>query len=166
MKADILHCKNAGCDGVVVGILHADGTVDEKRNAILVQLAYPMEVTFHRAFDRTIDAFKALHSIINIGFTCILTSGQQLTALQGAPLIQNLIQAANNQIIIMPGSGVKSNQLLHLHAITGATYFHSSAACTMPTSMLYINAQLTDSQQINSIDVPEIKAMKALLNQL
>ncbi len=166
MKADILHCKNAGCDGVVVGILNADGTVDEKRNAILVQLAYPMDITFHRAFDRAVDAFKALNSIINIGFTCILTSGQQPTALQGAPLIQALIQAANNQITIMPGSGVKSNHLLHLHTITGATHFHASAAATIPSSMVYTNVQLTDTQQINSVDVLEIKAMKAMLNQL
>jgi copper homeostasis protein len=166
MKADIVHCKNAGCDGVVVGILHADGTVDEKRNAILVQLAYPMEVTFHRAFDRTIDAFKALNSIINIGFTCILTSGQQPTALQGAPLIQALMQAANNNITIMPGSGIKSMHLQQLYHITGATHFHSSASSSIKSSMQYFNEQLTDLSLINSIDIAEVKAMKTILNQL
>lgn len=166
MKADIVHCKNAGCDGVVLGILNADGTVDEKRNAQLVQLAYPMDVTFHRAFDRTVNAFTALQTIINLGFTCILTSGQQPTALQGAALIQALIQAANNQIIIMPGSGVKSMHLQQLYNTTGATYYHSSASNTIKSNMQYFNEHLTDTAQINSINIAEVIAMKTILNQL
>ena len=166
MKADILLCKNAGCDGIVTGILNADGTVDEKRNAILVALAYPMDITFHRAFDRTVDAFAALQTIIKLGFTCILSSGQQPTAVEGAPLLQALIQAANDQITIMPGSGIKSRHLQQLIEITGATHFHASATTTINSNMQYFNTQLTDDQQKNSVDVAEIKAMKTILNQV
>src|SRR5215203_2842879 len=75
MLQDVKLCKQLGCDGVVIGILNADGTIDTERSRKLVELAYPMEVTFHRAFDRCRDAFEALEQLIGIGCTRILTSG-------------------------------------------------------------------------------------------
>ena len=60
MKSEIKLCKEFGCDGVVIGLLNADGTIDKKRTAALVSLAYPLEVTFHRAFDRVKDMYIAL----------------------------------------------------------------------------------------------------------
>src|SRR6187402_2601217 len=52
MKKDVLICKKAGCDGIVTGILKTDGTVDISRCTQLVEMAYPLGITFHRAFDR------------------------------------------------------------------------------------------------------------------
>ena len=87
MKEDILQCKKIGCDGVVIGLLNADGNVDKIRTSQLVNLAYPMSVTFHRAFDRANDPFKAMEDIIECGCERILTSGQQPTASEGIELM-------------------------------------------------------------------------------
>jgi copper homeostasis protein len=127
MKADIKVCKQLGCDGVVIGMLTKENKVDKKRCGALVDLAYPLGVTFHRAFDRTADAFAAMEDIINIGCERILTSGQKPTASEGTELINQLIKKAGERIIIMPGSGVKADNIASIARSTGATEFHSSA---------------------------------------
>ena len=88
--------------------------VDKDRTKRLVDLAYPMEVTFHRAFDRTKDAFQSLEDIIDCGCQRILTSGQVPDAFDGKDLIKKLIEQADDRIIIMPGSGVRSNNIKEL----------------------------------------------------
>jgi Uncharacterized protein involved in copper resistance len=127
MKTDIKLCKDLGCDGVVIGMLTADKKVDKKRCSILVEHAYPLGVTFHRAFDKTVDPFEALEDIIEIGCERILTSGQQPDALNGAELIKQLIEKSSDRIIIMPGSGVRSDNITAIAETTGANEFHSSA---------------------------------------
>jgi copper homeostasis protein len=83
MYNDIELCKELNCDGVVIGLLKTDGSIDVERTSRLVNLAYPMEVTFHRAFDRCRDPFEALEQLIQIGCSRILTSGQKPTAPEG-----------------------------------------------------------------------------------
>src|SRR5580704_15750339 len=111
MLRDIGYCKQAGCDGVVIGMLLADGNVDEQRCARLVEAAYPMGVTFHRAFDRAANPFEALEVIIRIGCERILTSGQRPVASEGAVLINELVREADERIVIMPGSGLRSGNI-------------------------------------------------------
>ncbi|MEJ7671267.1 MAG: copper homeostasis protein CutC [Chitinophagaceae bacterium] len=108
IKNDVRVCKELGCDGIVIGILTKDGKVDKLKCSLLVDYVYPLGVTFHRAFDRTVDPFQALEDIIDIGCERILTSGQMPTAFEGAELIKQLIDKADDRIIIMPGSGVRS----------------------------------------------------------
>lgn len=127
MKIDVKLCKDLGCDGVVIGMLTKENKVDKKRCSTLVELAYPLGVTFHRAFDRTADPFEALEDIIEIGCERILTSGQKANALEGADFIKQIIEKADDRIIIMPGSGVRSDNILKIAETTGATEFHSSA---------------------------------------
>jgi len=127
MKEDILRCKELECDGVVIGLLNADGTVDVKRSAELVELAHPLGVTFHRAFDRTRDAFEALETLIDIGCERVLTSGLTPNVTEGTEMLTQLINAADNRIVIMPGSGVRSNNIQELAQKTGAVEFHTSA---------------------------------------
>ena len=127
MRADIKVCKDLGCDGVVIGMLTTENKVDKKRCSILVEQAYPLSVTFHRAFDRTDDPFEALEDIIETGCERILTSGQKPTAPEGAQLIKQLIEKAGDRIIIMPGSGVRSDNIISIAETTGASEFHSSA---------------------------------------
>ena len=127
MKTDVKLCKELGCDGVVIGMLTNKNKVDKKKCSQLVELAYPLGVTFHRAFDRTIDPFEALEDIMEIGCERILTSGQKQDALEGADLIKQLINKADDRIIIMPGSGVKSDNIVQIAETTGAVEFHSSA---------------------------------------
>ena len=102
MKTDVKLCRQLGCDGVVIGMLTKDNTIDKKKCAHLVEYAYPLGVTFHRAFDRTADPFQALEDIIEVGCERILTSGQKPNAQEGAGLIKQLIEKAGDRIIIMP----------------------------------------------------------------
>ena len=165
MRSDIKICKELGCDGIVIGMLNANGTVDKKRSASLVELAYPLGVTFHRAFDRVNDASKALEDIIETGCERILTSGLQPTALEGAELIAALIKQVNERIIIMPGSGVRSDNIIQLAKKTGATEFHSSARMNKGSKMIYTNEAMKESMRSVIVDEEEIKKIVGLLRQ-
>lgn len=166
MKSDIKICKEFGCDGVVIGILNPDGTVDKKKCSQLIELAYPLGVTFHRAFDRVNDSSQALEDIIEIGCERILTSGLQPNALDGAKLIASLIKQADERITIMPGSGVRSDNIIELANKTGAKEFHSSARINIESKMEYLNAAMKEKLQSVSVDVEEIKKMAGLISQL
>lgn len=144
MKADIEICKNLGCNGVVIGILNADGTVDKKRCKQLVDIAHPMKVTFHRAFDRTNDPFKAMEDIISIGCERILTSGLQTLAIDGEELLNKLVKQANKRIVIMPGSGVRSDNIEALVKNTNAIEFHTSARTYTNSKMEFINENMNE----------------------
>lgn len=159
IKADIAVCKELGCDGVVVGILTADGEVDEYRCAKLVQLAYPLSVTFHRAFDRVKDPVKSLETIINCGFERILTSGLHPNVVDGISTLQQLIQQADERIIIMPGSGVRADNIEIIAQKTGAKEFHSSARMKIPSGMNYTNPQMKESLESYAVDQNEIQMM-------
>jgi copper homeostasis protein len=137
MKQDILFCKEAGVDGVVFGILDAVGNVDIQRNIELLELARPMTATFHRAFDVTSDASKALEDIINIGFDTLLTSGGKLKATEGKQLIKELVEKASGRIDIMPGSGINKDNIVGMMEYTGATTFHLSARRPYPSQMKF-----------------------------
>jgi copper homeostasis protein len=163
MKADIQICKNLGCDGVVIGMLNSDGTVDKQRCKQLVDIAQPMGVSFHRAFDRTKDPFKALEDIISIGCERILTSGQKSVATDGAALLNELVKQANGRIIIMPGSGVRSDNVENLVKKTNATEFHTSARTYTDSKMEFINESM--DEQLTSVTTlsNEIKTIIQLL---
>ncbi len=124
MKSDILMAKELGVDGVVFGILLPDGRINRKRMKVLVDLARPMGITCHRAFDMTRNPFEALEDLIDLGIDRVLTSGQADSALEGAPLIRKLMERAKERILIMPGHGVKENNLLQVVNETGAHEFH------------------------------------------
>ena len=156
MKTDLRRCKELGCDGVVIGILNANGTVDKERCSQLVELAYPLGVTFHRAFDRTGDAFKAMEDIIETGCERILTSGQKPKALDGAEMIAALIEKAADRIIIMPGSGLRSDNITAIAEKTGAVEFHSSARIYKDSKMNYTNEAMEESLRSVAADEDEI----------
>ncbi len=166
MKEDILQCKKIGCDGVVIGLLHADGTIDKTRTSQLVNLAYPMSVTFHRAFDRANDPFKAMEDIIDCGCERILTSGQQPTALEGIELITALIRQADERIIIMPGSGLRSDNITSIAKQSGAVEFHSSARTTIDSKMSFNNPTMKEQLKTVILDATEVSKMVTLLSSL
>jgi copper homeostasis protein len=163
MKADIALCKQAGCDGIVIGILNSDGTIDKKRNDELVEYAYPLGVTFHRAFDRAKDPFQSLEDIVEIGCERILTSGQQKKAIEGISLIKDLVQQSGERIIIMPGSGVNTENIIHIAESTGATEFHSSASLYSNSKMKYLG-KIPDEKMVQiTVDSSEVTKMALLL---
>ena len=166
MKEDILQCKKIGCDGVVIGLLNADGNVDKIRTSQLVNLAYPMSVTFHRAFDRANDPFKAMEDIIECGCERILTSGQQPTASEGIELITSLIKQADERIIIMPGSGLRSDNIISIAQQSGAIEFHSSARTTTNSNMNYNNPTMKEQLKTTVLDAAEVSKMATLLSGL
>jgi len=137
MFNDVRVCKELNCDGVVIGLLKADGTVDVERSARLIELAYPMEVTFHRAFDRCVDPLAALEELIQVGCNRVLTSGQRPTVMEGIELIEKLVKAADERIIIMPGSGVRKENISEIASRTGARELHSSLRTKVRSKMEY-----------------------------
>jgi copper homeostasis protein len=157
MMEDVLLCKELGCDGIVSGLLNKDGSIDVKRTARIIETAYPLEVTFHRAFDRCLDAFEALEILINIGCQRILTSGQKTSAPKGEALIAQLVNAAADRIIIMPGSGVRKDNIKLLAQVTGATEFHSSLRRKQKSNMEFVHPAFASSEEsyFNSYINPE-----------
>ncbi len=165
MKSDIKSCLSIGCEGVVIGLLKKDGSIDEERTAELIDLAGPMEVTFHRAFDRVSDPVVALEKIISIGCKRILTSGLSKTAVEGKQLLQQLITQADNRIKIMPGSGVRSSNVIELAKSTGAIAFHSSARKPLASKMDYLNPNMAEELKHASVDEEEVSRLKIALEQ-
>jgi copper homeostasis protein len=166
MVGDIKTCKNLTCDGVVIGLLNTNGSIDVERASRLVELAYPMEVTFHRAFDRCRDPFEALEQLIAIGCTRLLTSGQQQTAPGGVDLIAQLVKAADERIIIMPGSGVRKENIQQLIQQTGATEFHSSLRKKVGSKMEFRHPAFgEESYEYYSVMEEDVKLLRAALEQ-
>ena len=166
MLSDIKQCKVLGCDGVVIGMLQQDGSIDLKRNEKLVQAAYPMEVTFHRAFDRCLDPFEAMEQLIAIGCQRILTSGQKPSVVDGVELVTALQEKAEGRIIIIPGSGVRKENIKMLAEKTGCSEFHSSLRAKEKSAMQFVHPAFQGSEESymnNAIDPNEVKLLRAAL---
>ncbi len=164
MKADINLAKTRGADGLVLGILNADGTIDERRTKQLVELAHPLPVTFHRAFDMARDPAEALEAIIRSGATRLLTSGRQPTAKAGLPLLRQLVGQAAQRIEIMAGAGINATnagmlieagvQALHLSGSTRhnspMTYRQSGVSMASAPPGEYDRSE-TDEEKIRAV---------------
>ena len=168
MLHDVKLCKQLGCDGIVIGLLNKDGAIDKKRTAALIEIAYPMGVTFHRAFDRCRNPLEAMEHLIEIGCERILTSGQQPTVNEGMELITELNKMADHRIIIMPGSGVRLGNIKLLAEKTGCKEFHSSLRSRTKTKMEFLHPAFENSAESymnNFIDAFEVNALKKSLNE-
>ncbi len=172
MKRDIEVCKKLKADGVVFGLLNDDGSVDKNRTKELVELSKPLSVTFHRAFDMTNEPLEALEEIIECGCHRILTSGVKPSAIEGAETISQLIKQASGRIIIMPGGGIRPENVTALIAKTKATEIHSSARKFKESKMKFksnavqMDDSSTDEFKIFAADVQVIKELKAAIHLL
>ena len=146
MEEDVAFCKEAGAAGVVVGFLHPDGSIDTGLTRRFVELAAPLPVTFHRAFDECADPLNALEQVIDCGCARILTSGCQPTAVEGADMLQRLVRQANGRMTILAGSGITPDNALELREKTGAPEIHGSCKVTRPDG-----AWETDSGQVRAL---------------
>ena len=142
MLHDIRIAKELGADGLVFGCLRPDGSVDMEAMKPLMEAAGDTPVTFHRAFDHTSDPFKALEDIISLGCARILTSGCRPTALEGAGLLAQLVEKAEDRIIIMPGCGVNESNIAETARLSGAREFHFSAREPVESGMSFRNPQV------------------------
>lgn len=166
MLQDINMCREMGFTGVVTGLLLPEGQVDVERTKKLVKAAANMQVTFHRAFDRTEEPMEAMEEIIECGCTRILTSGMVPDVSHGTRLVKELIQKAGNRIIIMPGSGVRSKNMESIINETGALELHSSARKEVQTTMEYINGGMYENLSTVGVDINEIAKMKVIMKKV
>ena len=126
MIRDIRLAKQLGANGVVIGALRQDGTIDEETIRRLVDEAKGLSITFHRAFDVCSQPLEALEKIISLGCNRLLTSGQAASAEQGIPLLKQLVEQSAGRIIIMPGAGVNEKNARNILSATGAHEIHGS----------------------------------------
>lgn len=127
MQRDIIEFSKAGADGFVFGILDAHQEIDVEKNKILVELANGKPCVFHRAIDRTKNIFESTERIIELGFREILTSGGENSAIEGKENLKKLIENYSDDIKILIGGGVRSNNISELKKVTNGKCFHSSA---------------------------------------
>ena len=116
MKSDIVKFKEMGCKGIVSGVLNEDNSIDIKRTKELVKLSRPLDFTFHRAFDVVSDPLKEIENLIRLGVDRILTSGQKNKAIEGLDLLLELKRISNNEILIMPGSGISNTNFMKFNS--------------------------------------------------
>jgi copper homeostasis protein len=163
IKADLLMVKELGYPGAVIGLLNADGTIDKERTTELVKLAAPMQITFHRAFDRCNDPIKGLEDIIETGCIRILTSGQVPNIEDAIPTVKLLVEKAAGRIIILPGSGVRASNCQAIINETGAVEIHSSARKAIASQMKHNATSMQENVISMGVDENEVKAMLAAL---
>jgi copper homeostasis protein len=126
MAEEIAHFKWMGAAGVVLGVLLPDGCVDVETTRRLVDVARPMEVTFHRAFDEVPSLPAALEKVIATGCGRVLTSGGRSDVLQGATVLAGLVEQAGERINVAVGGGLRLENAVAVAQVTGATHFHGS----------------------------------------
>jgi copper homeostasis protein len=137
MRADIEEAARCGADGVVLGVLTAEGDVDVERTRALVELARPMEATFHRAIDTTRDLERALEDVICTGAVRVLTAGGEQTAMLGRARIRAMVGQAAGRICVMAGGGVRAANVQEIMQATGGTEFHAALRTSLPSPMKF-----------------------------
>jgi copper homeostasis protein len=143
MKRDIAACKNLKVGGVVLGILDSEGHVNVEKTRELVELARPMNVTFHRAFDMAADLTRALEDVCAAGADRILTSGGEQKCLQGAETIARLVKAAGRRLTIMAGGGISLADAAAVIERTGVKEIHVGLASTISSPMVFRNPNIS-----------------------
>ncbi len=126
MRSHVDQAKLAGAAGVVLGVQRADGSVDVERSRSLVELAHPMKVTFHRAFDTAKNLSEALEAVILTGADCLLTSGGKPDVLAGADTIRRLHEQADGRLEVMAGGGLTLVNLVQVVRRSGVSCLHGS----------------------------------------
>ncbi len=166
MRDDIALAREAGAEGVVFGLLTEAGLVDEEATRALVRWATPMQVTFHRAFDLVPDLDAALESLIRAGIQRVLTSGGARTASEGQSRLAHLVRAADERITVMPGGGVRAENVQELARNTRAHEFHAGLRRSLPSPMqhrapaVFLGDPGTDEYVRRVVRARDVQALK------
>ncbi|MGL4518748.1 MAG: copper homeostasis protein CutC [Phocaeicola sp.] len=168
MKEDVKICGKLKCDGIVIGLLKADGSIDKARTKELVDLAhsYGMGVTFHRAFDRCSDLVKGVEEVIECGCERILTSGGRNNVVEGSKVICNLIERAAGRIIIMPGAGLTPENIAEVARKTSAQELHGTFRTKYQAEMEYLNLLMSGEAEENFFWQADAEKLKALFQAI
>lgn len=170
MKRDISQCQRLSVDGIVFGILTAEGTIDKKKCKELIDKARPLKATCHRAFDMARDPKEALEDCIEAGFDRILTSGGMKTAVEGIERIRAVQEWANGRIEIMAGSGVNEDNVVQIVDACKVKEIHFSATTYRDSDMKFQNASIAtmgtagNEYKLRSVDPSVIKKIRNLLS--
>ena len=143
MKEDLQIMKQNGANGIVFGILTPNGEIDVKRSKALIDLARPLPVTFHRAFDMSRDPESSLQALIGLGVERVLTSGCSTSALEGLPLLNKLVEKGRGKIVVVPGGGVTEGNVGRILEGCGAAEFHCSARVSRGSAMEFRNTAVS-----------------------
>jgi copper homeostasis protein len=143
MQRDIERAKASGAEGVVLGVLDPSGKIDVRRTRTLVELARPLSVTFHRAFDMSTDLSRALEDVCATGADRILTSGGEQTCQQGVDTVARLVKAANERVSIMAGGGIGYNNAAAIVEQTGVSEIHVGLGSPIASPMLHRNPRVS-----------------------
>ncbi len=172
MRHDISLARTLGLDGVVIGALCHDGSIDTDTCKALIEVAEGMSVTFHRAFDLLKSPFEALEQLIGMGVDRILTSGLAATALDGSEMLRGLQKAAGDKLIIMPGCGVKPGNAAEILRLSGCREIHASARGSIASEMTYRRTGVsmgtpgTDEYSRMTTDASEVRAIVEAIESL
>lgn len=131
--------QKAGAEGVVIGSLNKDGSLNMEHMKRFMDCAKDMSVTLHRAFDMSADPFKTLQQAEELGVKTILTSGQAPSSLEGIDLYQKLLDKADDKITILAGGGINPSTIEKLLEQTSLTAFHMSGKIVTESAMEYRN---------------------------
>lgn len=142
MRDDIALAAQSGADGVVLGLLDANGDVDVERTRALVEFAHPMEVTFHRAIDMARDIESALEDVILTGSDRLLTSGAEQSAMLGRDRIRELVRASDGRIRVMVCGGVRAENVREILQATGALEYHAALRWPVPSPVKHQTREL------------------------
>lgn len=174
MLRDIRGIREMGAFGIATGALSREGRVDPQLLEEVMEAAGPLSVTFHRAFDMTRDPFEAMETLVGAGVHRILTSGQERSVPEGLSLIRQLVQRGGDRISIMPGGGIRAENVRRILRETGAREVHFTAFSTHKSPMVHQNTRprmggdrvpgefermVTDAQGVTQI-MGEIKALE------
>ena len=141
MLRDVRAVRAAGALGIATGALTREGEVDENATAALREAAGGMSFTFHRAFDMTRDPYQSLETLIQLGVHRVLTSGQERSVPEGMDLIGGLVELAKGRTSIMPGGGIKADNIQHIIRKTGARELHFTAFSSQESPMAHRNTR-------------------------
>lgn len=171
IKNEIKMFRERGANGVVIGVLKPDGTLDMEKMKYLMEEAKGIDVTLHRAFDVAKDPYKTLEQAKELGVNTILTSGQKNSAMEGAELLKDLVSKSEN-VDILIGSGVSAEVIKPLYDMTKAISYHMSGKVTLESRMTYrkegvsMGAAGVSEFEIFETSVEKVKAASELLKAL
>jgi copper homeostasis protein len=172
IRKDIVLFSSLGADGVVIGALNPDGTLNLPVMSMFRKEAKGMSVTLHRAYDMCKDPFDTLEAAISLNINTILTSGQENDCRKGAPILQKLVRQAAERIDILAGGGVEANVIKQLYQATGCTSYHMSGKSILESKMQYRNSNVNmglpslSEYEIYQTEEGKIFAARQALNSL
>ena len=172
MQRDAELLLSHGADGIVFGILHSDGSLDTKRCGKLVEIADGKQTVFHRALDVISGPSRALDDLIDLGFTRVLTSGQQRTAVEGRELIRQFVVQAGSRIEVLAGGGVRAHNVQQLAEVTRCTQVHMTAfsaridASTSASCLSFGGVPGSPSGSYEHVDLEVVRRMRERLDAI